>query len=160
MDGSQIERVLANLLQNAIKYSPPGSAIGVFAQLTRNGELELSVDDHGPGIPAENRQRIFAPFFREQPAKHLDMPGHGLGLAICRSIILAHGGHIAVADRAGGGTRFSVLIPMSVEAKQVNPGDQEGNQDDDSGTYSRGGRRGSDAPVAFQQPEGQRLHGT
>ncbi len=77
MDASQMERVLANLLQNAIKYSPPGTAIGVSAGITGHSELELSVDDDGPGIPAEDRERIFAPFFRKQSAEHSRVPGQG-----------------------------------------------------------------------------------
>ncbi len=106
MDSAAIERVLANLLQNAIKYSPPGSPIGISARLT-DGELELSVDDEGPGVPAEDRQRIFEPFVRMQTTGS----GEGLGLAISLAIVLAHGGRMHVGDRPGGGARFTVLLP-------------------------------------------------
>jgi two-component system sensor histidine kinase KdpD len=124
MDASQMERVLANLLQNAIKYSPRGTPLGVSARITDDGELELSVDDEGAGIPAEDRDRIFSPFFRAQTAAHSRVPGHGLGLAICQSIVLAHGGRILVADGPGGGARFSVIIPAQMEAGYSDSSDE------------------------------------
>jgi two-component system, OmpR family, sensor histidine kinase KdpD len=77
MNANQMERVLANLLQNAIKYSPPATPIGISAQ-THDGELELSVDDEGPGIPLEDRDCIFEPFFRKQPARQSSVPGNVL----------------------------------------------------------------------------------
>ena len=116
MDASQMERVLANLLHNAVKYSPPHTAIGISARITDDDELEFSVDDAGPGISPEDRERVFTPYFRKQTADYSQVPGHGLGLAICQSIVLAHGGRIRVSDRPGGGTRFSVLIPTHIEA--------------------------------------------
>ena len=117
MDASQMERVLANLLHNAVKYSPPDTAIGISARITDDDELEFSVDDAGPGISPEDRERVFTAYFRKQTADYSQVPGHGLGLAICQSIVLAHGGRIRVSDRPGGGTRFSVLIPTHVEAQ-------------------------------------------
>src|SRR2546421_5752770 len=117
MDASQMERVLANLLHNAVKYSPPHTAIGISARITDDDELEFSVDDAGPGISHEDRERVFTPYFRKQIADYSQVPGHGLGLAICQSIVLAHAGRIRVSDRPGGGTRFSVLIPTHVEAQ-------------------------------------------
>jgi signal transduction histidine kinase len=108
MDGSGMERVLANLLQNAVKYSPPGTPIGISARVNDGGELELAVEDDGPGVPAEDRERIFEPFFRRETS----VAGHGLGLAISQSIILAHGGRLEVTERLGGGARFTALLPM------------------------------------------------
>jgi signal transduction histidine kinase len=119
MNANQMERVLTNLLENAIKYSPEGSAIGVSARITEHGELELSVEDEGTGIPAKDRERIFEPFFRRQPARQSVASGHGLGLAICQSIVLAHGGRIQVSDARGGGARFSVFLPAQVRADQL-----------------------------------------
>ncbi len=116
MNASDMERVLANLLQNAIKYSPPGTPIGVSARIAGGSELEFSVEDEGQGIPAEDRERIFEPFFRHATAKQSNVPGHGLGLAICQSIVLAHGGRIRVTDRPGGGARFSVFLPARARA--------------------------------------------
>ena len=113
-----MERVLANLIQNAIKYSPASTAIGISARITEDGELVLSVEDEGPGIPAEDRERIFEPLFRRQTPQQANVPGHGLGLAICQSIVLAHGGRIQVRNRRGGGARFSVFLPAQQEAGQ------------------------------------------
>lgn len=116
MDASRMERVLANLIQNAIKYSPPHSPIGISARITDDGELELSVDDEGPGIPVDDREHIFEPFFRNQTTNQSKVPGYGLGLAICQAIVRAHGGHIQICDRIGGGASFSVFLPAQVRA--------------------------------------------
>jgi two-component system sensor histidine kinase KdpD len=114
MDASAMERVLANLLQNAIKYSPPRAPVGISAHVTTNGELELSVEDEGPGIPVESRERIFEPFYRNRADVESQVPGHGLGLAICQHIVREHGGRIEVTDRPGGGARFNVLLPIQI----------------------------------------------
>ena len=116
MNASQMERVVVNLVENAIKYSPSGTPIGVSARVTRDGELRLSVEDEGPGVPVADRERIFEPFFRNQMARKSNVPGHGLGLAICQSIVLAHGGRIEVNDRPGSGACFSVFLPARVQA--------------------------------------------
>jgi two-component system, OmpR family, sensor histidine kinase KdpD len=112
MDANQMERVVANLVQNAIKYSPPASQINISARVTEDGELELCVEDEGLGVPPEDRERIFEPFFRNQTTDQSKVSGHGLGLAICQSIVLAHGGRMRVGDRPGGGARFSVFLPV------------------------------------------------
>ena len=116
MNASQMERVVVNLIENAIKYSPSGTPIGVSARVTRNGELQLSVEDEGPGVPPADRERLFEPFFRNQTARKSNVPGHGLGLAICQSIVLAHGGRIEVTGRPGSGACFSVFLPAPVQA--------------------------------------------
>jgi signal transduction histidine kinase len=160
MDASQMERVLANLIHNAIKYSPEGTAIGISARITDDAELELSVEDEGPGIPAQDRERIFEPFFRKQSADHSHVPGHGLGLAICRSIVLAHRGRIQVRNRRRGGARFSVFLPAQVRAKQVNSNSQPKDRSYDSAKHSGGGRRAADAQAPLEQSDGQRLRRT
>jgi two-component system sensor histidine kinase KdpD len=157
LDASQMERVLANLIQNAIKYSPPGRPIGVSAWLNDANELEFSVEDEGPGIRPEDRDRIFDPFFRSQTTLESRVSGHGLGLAICRSIVLAHGGRIKVSNRRGGGARFSVLLPAKVRAKQFDSNCQAKEQSNDPAKHSRGRRRGADAQASLQQPQGKRL---
>jgi two-component system sensor histidine kinase KdpD len=118
-DPAELERVLANLLQNAAKYSPAGTPIGISARVTDTDELEFAVEDEGPGVPPEDRERIFEPFFRNQRAAQSSTPGNGLGLAICHSIVLANGGRMAVADRPGGGARFSVFLPPQPHAARV-----------------------------------------
>jgi signal transduction histidine kinase len=164
MDASQMERALANLIQNAIKYSPSSTAIGISARITEDGELVLSVEDKGPGIPAGDRERIFEPFFRNRMAERSKASGHGLGLAICKSIVLAHGGRIEVHDRPGGGARVSVFLPAPVRARQVDSNYQRKEQANDPATDSAentgGGRRGADAQAPLQQPHRQRLRRT
>jgi two-component system, OmpR family, sensor histidine kinase KdpD len=160
MDASQMERVLANLLQNAIKYSPPGSPIGVSARTTRRGELEFTIDDQGPGILAEDRERIFEPFFRKQTAKQSNVPGNGLGLAICQSIVLAHGGHMRVSVRRGGGARFSVFLPGPIRTEQFENSSKAKDGSNDPAKHSDRGRRGANAQASLQQPQSQRLRRT
>ncbi len=120
-EASDMERVLANVIQNAVKYSPAGTPITVSARLNGVDEVELAVEDEGSGVPVEHRERIFEAFFRT-PSGEQSEPGHGLGLAICQSIVLAHGGRIQVGDRPGGGARFSVLLPVPLNrSSQVGP---------------------------------------
>jgi two-component system, OmpR family, sensor histidine kinase KdpD len=139
MNASQMERVVVNLVENAIKYSPSGTPISVSARVTRDGELRLSVEDEGPGVPAADRERIFQPFFRNQMARKSNVPGHGLGMAICQSIVLAHGGRIEVTDRPGSGACFSVFLPALVQA-----GTRSG-----SGATSRSASSRSRHPLPF-----------
>jgi two-component system sensor histidine kinase KdpD len=147
---SQMERVLANLLQNAIKYSPSDTPIEISARITRKDELELVVKDRGPGVPAADREEIFQPFFRSHTPGSA-VPGNGLGLAICQSIVLAHGGHMAVRDRPGGGAAFSVFLPLPLQTTKE--------RDNDSANHSGRRRRSSDAQTSDGQSESQRLRG-
>ncbi len=136
--------MLANLLQNAVKYSPPGTPIGVSARQNDDGELELRVDDEGPGVPARDRDRIFEPFFRrKQKAGQPTAPGHGLGLAICQSIVLTHGGRMQVTDRPGGGARFSVCLPTRPPGGQRGTKGQLEDRLSDPAEHARGRRRGA-----------------
>lgn len=112
VDPILIQQVLVNLLENAIKYTPDGSPIYISAKLV-NSELEVSVGDHGPGIPKENRQLIFQKFFREDEKSTF---GAGLGLAICNGIIEAHGGKIWVEANYGGGALFRFTLPIEGSA--------------------------------------------
>lgn len=107
-DAVLIERVLSNLIENAVKYTPPGSAITIGAR--QDGEVvQVWVDDEGPGLPAGREEEIFEKFERGQ--KESATPGVGLGLAICRAIVQAHGGTIRAQNRAGGGARFVFTLP-------------------------------------------------
>lgn len=112
VDASAMDRVIVNLLENAAKYSPPGSPIRVSATRARDA-VRLAVEDRGPGIPPAEAGRIFEPFVRLQPSASAGVPGVGLGLAICRSAVTAHGGRIGVEDREGGGSRFVVSLPLA-----------------------------------------------
>lgn len=109
IDSVLIERVLCNLLENAGKYTPPGSRIDLIAR--RNGEnVELAVEDNGSGLPPGKEELIFHKFERGQT--EYDTPGVGLGLAICRAIVEAHGGAIRAENRNEGGARFVVSLPV------------------------------------------------
>ena len=113
VDVEAIERVLANLLQNAARYSPPGGRIAISAWLASLEAIEIVVDDEGPGIPEDERPHVFERFFRGR-ATRSTVEGHGLGLAICQAIVLAQGGDIRVDDAPGGGARFRVRLPIEV----------------------------------------------
>jgi two-component system OmpR family sensor kinase len=101
-------QVLDNLLDNALRYAPAESAIEVEAT-GRDGMARLSVSDHGPGIPPDERARVFDRFHRGGGAKG---PGAGLGLAIARAIVDAHGGRLDAAETPGGGATFVVELPI------------------------------------------------
>jgi two-component system sensor histidine kinase KdpD len=112
LDAVLFERVLVNLLENATKYTPAGSGIEISARVDGEHVL-LNVDDHGPGLPAGREELLFEKF--ERGAKESATPGVGLGLAICRAIVQAHGGTIhGQTRRLGGaidGARFSISLP-------------------------------------------------
>lgn len=104
-----IEQVLVNLLDNAAKYSDPGSEVSVRA--TRNlKEVAIAVADHGPGIPEGQREQVFDKFYRLQTSSQIG--GTGLGLTICRAIVEAHGGRIWVSGNPGGGALVVFILPL------------------------------------------------
>lgn len=107
-DADQIVRVLANLLDNARKYSPPGARV-VLAVKDFGTSVRFCVRDHGPGVPAECRASVFERFRRltDEPRT----PGAGLGLYISRCLVEAHGGRISVDEAPGGGAEFSFTLP-------------------------------------------------
>jgi two-component system sensor histidine kinase KdpD len=107
-DAVLVEQVLVNLLENALKYSPPGAAIEVSAREEEH-EIVISVADRGPGIPPGEEARIFEKFYRA--ARDRAVGGVGLGLAICRAIVAAHGGRIWAENRVGGGAAFHFALP-------------------------------------------------
>lgn len=106
-----LEQVLTNLLENARRHAGPDAKVCVRAQAGRD-ELIVSVEDDGPGIPADERDKVFERFYRGRHAASRD-GGVGLGLTICRAIVRAHGGRIAVLPRAGGGTAVEFSVPLS-----------------------------------------------
>ena len=108
-DAVLIERVLVNLLQNAAKYTPPGTVIGVAAR-TEADRAIVDVWDEGPGLPVAHQEGLFEKFTRGQPESA--MPGLGLGLSICRAIIEAHAGAISAGNRPGGGACFTFTLPL------------------------------------------------
>jgi two-component system sensor histidine kinase KdpD len=107
-DSALVEQVLINLLENATKYTPPGSPIEVGAKV-RGSAVEIWVADRGAGVDPENVERVFEKFFR---AREGEGGGAGLGLTICRGIVVAHGGRIWVQAREGGGAAFTFTLPL------------------------------------------------
>jgi signal transduction histidine kinase len=105
----QLQRVLFNLIQNAIRHTPPDGSVTVRAEGV-DGAVEVEVADTGAGIPADARERVFEPFFRADAARH--DPGAGLGLAISRAIVEAHGGAIWL-EEAPVGTRVRFRLPAT-----------------------------------------------
>ncbi|MYM40306.1 DUF4118 domain-containing protein [Duganella qianjiadongensis] len=108
-DAVLIERVLCNLLENAAKYTPPGAQIVLAAQ-ARGTLLCVSVCDDGPGLPPGREEQLFEKFTRGE--RESNKPGVGLGLAICRAIIEAHGGKIAAVPTPLGGAGFEFTLPL------------------------------------------------
>jgi hypothetical protein len=118
-DARRLERVLANLLTNAIKYSPPGAeiTIALSRQTPKRGPAQavLSVKDQGRGIPNEDLPHIFERFYR---ASNVDgVPGSGMGLAGVRHIVDRHGGSISVVSQPGAGTTFTVRLPLACPSR-------------------------------------------
>jgi two-component system, OmpR family, sensor histidine kinase KdpD len=110
MDYLQIAQVLTNLLENAVRYTPTGSPIEISAE-AQDGQLLVSVADRGPGIPPEELERIFDKFYRVRTLQR-DTSGSGLGLAVCRGLVEAHGGRIWAENREGGGALFRFTLPL------------------------------------------------
>jgi two-component system sensor histidine kinase KdpD len=104
-----VEQVLVNLLENAVKYTPAGSAIDVSAWVADSAAV-VEVADRGPGLPAGNEERVFEKFYRAE-SKEVS-GGVGLGLTICRAIVSAHGGRIWAENRGGGGAAFRFTLPL------------------------------------------------
>jgi signal transduction histidine kinase len=112
-DRERLHQVLFNLLDNAYRFTPPGGVIRVRAA-HREGWCEVSVEDTGPGIPPEHLPLVFERFYRVDPSRARDGGGGtGIGLAIARSVIEAHGGRIWAENREDGGARFRFLLPAA-----------------------------------------------
>jgi two-component system sensor histidine kinase KdpD len=113
-DAAQLERVFSNLIENAVKFSPPGSPVRITAGAS-SGRVTVRVTDRGRGIASQYRARVFEPFFRGRGDK---ASGSGLGLAIARGFVEANGGQIVLQTAADRGTSFAVSFPV---ARQPEP---------------------------------------
>ncbi len=111
VDPLRLEQVLTNLLDNAMKYSPEGGPIEVVVSRTADHALDISIRDHGLGIPPEKRARIFERFYQAHGNGHKS--GMGLGLYVSRDIVELHGGEITAEFPADGGSRFVVRLPLT-----------------------------------------------
>jgi signal transduction histidine kinase len=106
-----LERMIMNLVSNAVKYTPSGGTVRLRAR-SEQGEIKLKVSDTGIGIPEEAMSRIFTEFYRAKNAKSTNVDGTGLGLAIVKDVVEQHGGRISVRSRVGEGTTFSISLPQ------------------------------------------------
>lgn len=120
-DPERLVQVLVNLLENAVKFSPPGGTVEIRARASAAGQgkdlLRLEVVDAGPGVPAEDRERIFERFYQTAEGRQVWGRGVGLGLAICREIVTAHGGEIRVVNNPSGGSIFRLDLPILAEPR-------------------------------------------
>jgi two-component system, OmpR family, sensor histidine kinase KdpD len=113
VDSGLVTRVLVNLLENGIKHTPPATRMTISAGI-EGDFVRIVIDDTGPGLPPGPPERLFAKFQRGHD--EADVGGAGLGLAICKAIVDAHGGHISAMQRPGGGARFVFTLPSTAPA--------------------------------------------
>jgi two-component system sensor histidine kinase GlrK len=109
-DEDKLRAVVANLVSNAIKYSPDEGMISL-ALRQQGDEAVLDIGDAGPGVPIEDREKIFDWFYQGEGAPRGRLRGSGLGLAIAREFVLAHGGRIEILQESGPGAHFRVTLP-------------------------------------------------
>ncbi len=109
-DRDRLEQALGNLVDNAVKYTPPGGRVELSVEVG-GAEIQLVVEDTGPGVPPEHLPRIFERFYRADASRSREEGGTGLGLAIAKHIALAHGGRVEASNRPQGGARFAVVLP-------------------------------------------------
>jgi two-component system phosphate regulon sensor histidine kinase PhoR len=113
VDANRIDQVLANLVDNAIKYGRAEGHVTVGGKKLDDGKLEMFVRDDGPGIPAESLDRVFERFYRVDKARSRDQGGTGLGLSIVKHIVQAHGGEVWVKSELGKGATFFFTLPAT-----------------------------------------------
>ncbi|MEW6338724.1 MAG: sensor histidine kinase [Acidobacteriota bacterium] len=114
-DAAKVVQVLDNLISNAVKYSPPGAPVEAAAR-RHEEDVVVSIRDRGPGIPAEERDRLFKPFSRTSVRPTGGEKSTGLGLAICQRIVAGHGGRIWVESEVGRGSTFAFALPVDRDA--------------------------------------------
>jgi signal transduction histidine kinase len=110
-DAEQLRTVIRNLLENAVKYSLPDSR-SIRVTISRNGGGVVGVSDDGAGIPSEDAERIFEPFFRVDRSRSKESGGYGLGLSICKRVMEAHGGAIALERKNERGATLVLRFPQ------------------------------------------------
>jgi signal transduction histidine kinase len=111
-DRDRVAEVLANLLDNADKYSPPGCEAIIDVRADQD-QVTISVRDFGVGVPEQDLDRVFDKFYRADSSDSQPAYGYGLGLYVCRRLIEAQGGHIWAENAAGGGAVFSFTLPVA-----------------------------------------------
>jgi two-component system sensor histidine kinase KdpD len=116
VDGVLIGQLLANLLENAAKYTPAGTSISISAEAGQE-ELVVAVADEGPGLPPGEEERVFDKFHRAAPEGA--QSGVGLGLSICKAIVQAHGGSITAENLPAGGAVFRFTLPLTGSPPEI-----------------------------------------
>jgi two-component system OmpR family sensor kinase len=111
-DDMRLRQVVGNLMRNALVHTPGTTPIEI-AVSRENGLARLSVADHGPGLPTDQLEKIFEPFYRADPSRNRDSGGAGLGLSIVNAVVSAHGGKVKVKETSGGGATFEVELPLA-----------------------------------------------
>ncbi len=124
-DGSAIQQALINLIDNALKHSPPGETVAVHFDVSAttpqpngqfpisNSQFSISVTDHGPGIPSSEHEKIFERFYRRGSELRRETQGVGIGLSIVKHVVEAHGGRVCVESEVGKGSRFTIELPLN-----------------------------------------------
>jgi two-component system phosphate regulon sensor histidine kinase PhoR len=112
VDADRLEQVLSNLIENAIKYGRNEGVVVVKARALENGQIEIAVEDDGPGIPPESLERVFERFYRVDKARSREQGGTGLGLSIVKHIVQSHGGKVWATSEPGHGASFFFTVPQ------------------------------------------------
>jgi signal transduction histidine kinase len=114
-DGLFLRQALVNIIHNAVKYSPVGENIALRVRRGEGNRVVVEIEDHGPGIPAEDQQRVFDRFYRVDKARWSESGGAGLGLSIAKWAVEAHGGSIGLQSEGNQGCTFRISLPTLLE---------------------------------------------
>jgi signal transduction histidine kinase len=112
-DADRLEQVLCNLIDNALKYGGTQGTVIVSARPVEQGQIEVSIQDDGPGIPPESIERVFERFYRVDKARSREQGGTGLGLSIVKHIVQGHGGRAWAKSEVGHGATFCMTLPQA-----------------------------------------------
>lgn len=123
VDPVQMEQVLRNLLENALKYSPPEQSVEVLVE-SLDRQIQFKILDRGVGLPKGEELRIFEKFYRAEPLVESNIPGLGIGLAVCKGLVEANGGHLTAYQRVGGGAVFQMSLDYVIETLPTQSGSE------------------------------------
>ena len=112
LDRDALRQMLLNLLDNAVKYGPPGQTITVGSEVAGD-RARIFVEDQGPGIPHEDRQRVWEPYVRLARESEVSTGGSGIGLSVVRELVTLHGGRTRAEGTPGGGARLVIELPLA-----------------------------------------------
>jgi two-component system sensor histidine kinase KdpD len=122
LDAVMMEQVLVNLLENVVRHTPAGSGVEIAGRKSADGMwVELSVADHGPGVPPGEEAKVFEKFYRAPHQRERAQSGVGLGLTICKAIVQGHGGRIELRNRPAGGAEVTVSLPIETSPPVPEP---------------------------------------